>query len=100
MKNALLKLIAIAALPVAGISAAQAQTPQAQPRLAQPPQGQPSEDQSPQAQSSARPKRPANVPSTYRITPFGYFHPSCVVHLAEGDELRPRQGDPTRGWQK
>jgi hypothetical protein len=33
MKNALLKLIAIAAMPLAGISAAQAQTPQAQPAL-------------------------------------------------------------------
>jgi hypothetical protein len=27
------------------------------------------------------------VPDGYVITPFGYFHPSCVRHLAEGDNL-------------
>ncbi len=43
-----------------------------------------------QAQA-AGPKRPANVPESYVITPFGYFHPSCVVHLAEGDEIRRDQ---------
>jgi hypothetical protein len=64
MKNALLKLIAIATMLVAGLTAAQAQT-------------------------TAGPNRPATVPSGYLITPFGYFHPSCVAQLAEGDELRP-----------
>ena len=38
-----------------------------------------------QAQTPAGPNRPANVPEGYLITPFGYFHPSCVVRLAEGD---------------
>ncbi len=66
VKNAFLKFIAIAAVHVVCITAAQAQTP-------------------PGA------NRPAAVPSDYVITPFGYFHPSCVVHLAEGDELRPAQ---------
>jgi hypothetical protein len=36
--------------------------------------------------------RPAAVPAAYVITPFGYFDASCVVHLAEGDELRASQG--------
>jgi len=31
--------------------------------------------------------RPANVPEDYVITPFGYFHPSCVLLLAEGNTL-------------
>jgi hypothetical protein len=39
--------------------------------------------------TTAGPTRPATVPAAYAITPFGYFHPSCVVRLAEGDELRP-----------
>jgi hypothetical protein len=33
-------------------------------------------------------KRPATVPADYVITPFGYFHPSCVTHLAKGDVVR------------
>lgn len=33
----------------------------------------------------AGPNRPANVPEGYVITPFGYFHPSCVQTLAKGD---------------
>jgi hypothetical protein len=33
--------------------------------------------------------RPANVPTNYVITPFGYFHPSCARLLAEGDRLLP-----------
>jgi hypothetical protein len=37
------------------------------------------------AQAPAGPNRPAGVPEDYVITPFGYFHPSCVIHLAEGD---------------
>jgi hypothetical protein len=64
MKNALLKLITVATMLVAGLTAAQAQI-------------------------VAGPNRPATVPAGYLITPFGYFHPSCVVKLAEGDELRP-----------
>lgn len=31
--------------------------------------------------------RPANVPEEYVITPFGYFHPSCVQMVAEGNTL-------------
>jgi hypothetical protein len=44
-----------------------------------------------QALTSAGPKRPATVPADYVITPFGYFHPSCVNHLAKGDVLRQDQ---------
>jgi len=33
-------------------------------------------------------KRPAAVPADYVLTPFGYFHPSCVNHLATGDSVR------------
>ena len=32
-------------------------------------------------------KRPAVVPGEFVITPFGYFHPSCVLQLAEGNTL-------------
>jgi hypothetical protein len=64
MKNALLKLITVDTMLVAGLTAAQAQAP-------------------------AGPNRPATVPAGYLITPFGYFHPSCVVHLTQGDELQP-----------
>ncbi|MGA9543719.1 MAG: hypothetical protein WBQ85_09125 [Candidatus Sulfotelmatobacter sp.] len=39
------------------------------------------------AQTPARPKHPAGVPDEYVITPFGYFHPSCVLHVAEGETL-------------
>lgn len=35
----------------------------------------------------AGPGRPANVPDGYVITPFGYFHPSCVQSLAKGEKL-------------
>ena len=41
-----------------------------------------------QAQTSAGAKRPAPVPANYVITPFGYYHPGCVKHLAQGDEIR------------
>ena len=40
-----------------------------------------------QALNTAGPNRPAAVPANYVITPFGYFHPSCVDHLAKGDVL-------------
>jgi hypothetical protein len=56
-----LKLIAFTAL-VAGLTAAQALT-------------------------AASPNRPSVVPANYVVTPFGYFHPSCVGHLAKGDVL-------------
>ncbi len=39
------------------------------------------------AQTAAGPNRPAQVPEEYIVTPFGYFHPSCVVHLAKDEEL-------------
>jgi len=40
-----------------------------------------------QALPTAGAKRPAAVPAAYVITPFGYFHPSCVQQLAKGDVL-------------
>jgi hypothetical protein len=33
--------------------------------------------------------RPANVPAGYVITPFGYFHSSCVEVLRAGEHLLP-----------
>ena len=57
-----LKLIAITML-VAGLTAAQALTP-------------------------AGARRPASVPADYVITPFGYFHSSCVHQLARGESVR------------
>ena len=39
------------------------------------------------AQAPAGPNRPFTVPENYVITPFGYFHPSCVVQLKEGEDL-------------
>jgi hypothetical protein len=33
--------------------------------------------------------RPANVPAGYVITPFGYFHSSCVEVLKAGEHLLP-----------
>ena len=62
MANRLLKWIAAAIVLVGGLTVAQAQT--------------------------AAPVRPAVVPADFTITPFGYFHPSCIQHLAEGDEVR------------
>jgi hypothetical protein len=41
-----------------------------------------------QALTTAGPKRPGTVPADYVITPFGYFHASCVTQLAEGDVVR------------
>jgi len=43
------------------------------------------------AQVPAGPNRPAAVPAGYLITPFGYFHSSCVKHLAKGDEVRQNE---------
>lgn len=39
------------------------------------------------AQTAAGWKRPANVPSDYVITPFGYFHPSCVREIKKGETV-------------
>jgi hypothetical protein len=36
----------------------------------------------------AGPDRPAEVPADYVITPFGYFHPSCVLTFPSGTTLR------------
>ncbi len=33
--------------------------------------------------------RPAAVPGDFVVTPFGYFHPSCVANLAKGEKLLP-----------
>jgi hypothetical protein len=57
------RLLKSIAMLVAGVTAAQALTP-------------------------AGPKRPPTVPANYVITPFGYFEPSCVTHLAKGDVVR------------
>lgn len=35
----------------------------------------------------AGPHRPASVPPNYVITPFGYFHPSCVLQLKKGEYI-------------
>ncbi|MGH9561597.1 MAG: hypothetical protein ACRD3S_09085, partial [Terracidiphilus sp.] len=40
------------------------------------------------AQATAISSRPAGVPDNFVATPFGYFHPSCILHLAEGDTLQ------------
>ena len=32
----------------------------------------------------AGPNRPDSVPADYVVTPFGYFHPSCVHRLTQG----------------
>jgi len=40
-----------------------------------------------QAFPRAATTHPAGVPDGYVITPFGYFHPSCVQQLAQGDVL-------------
>jgi hypothetical protein len=39
------------------------------------------------AQAPAGPNRPPQVPDGYVITPFGYFHPSCVLQLKKGETL-------------
>jgi len=44
------------------------------------------------AQAPSGATRPASVPADFVITPFGYFHPSCVGHLAKGDVLRDNVG--------
>ena len=44
------------------------------------------------AQVQAGEKRPSTVPGEYVVTPFGYFHPTCVKQLAQGDVLKPDEG--------
>jgi hypothetical protein len=44
------------------------------------------------ALTPAGPKRPATVPEDYVVTPFGYFHPSCVRQLGQGDVLHEDEG--------
>ena len=44
------------------------------------------------AQAPAGAKRPAAVPADFVVTPFGFFHPSCVNHLAKGDVLLQDEG--------
>ncbi len=39
------------------------------------------------AQVAVGPNRPASVPSDYVITPFGYFHPSCVREIKETEAV-------------
>ena len=39
------------------------------------------------AQIATGTNRPATVPSDYVITPFGYFHPSCVREVKAGETL-------------
>jgi len=39
------------------------------------------------AQMAVGANRPASVPSDYVITPFGYFHPSCVRQVKDGETL-------------
>ncbi len=43
------------------------------------------------AQAATKPIHPAGVPDNFVVTPFGYFHPSCILHLAEGDTLQKDQ---------
>jgi len=44
------------------------------------------------AQAPAGTNRPAGVPADFAITPFGYFHPSCITHMAKGDVLQQDEG--------
>jgi hypothetical protein len=41
------------------------------------------------AMPAAGPNRPASVPDGYVVTPFGYFHQSCVQSLAKGERMLP-----------
>ena len=35
----------------------------------------------------AGPNRPSGVPADFVITPFGYFHPSCILQLRKGESV-------------
>ena len=37
--------------------------------------------------TTASAHRPASVPADYVVTPFGYFHPSCVQEIKPGEKL-------------
>lgn len=39
------------------------------------------------SQKVAGPNRPSPVPANYVVTPFGYFHPSCVRGVADGETV-------------
>jgi hypothetical protein len=39
------------------------------------------------ALTAASAQRPANVPADYLVTPFGYFHPSCVQEIGPKETL-------------
>ncbi len=67
MRNVFVRMLAMAGLLVAGLTGTA------------------------EAQSLAGAHRPAAVPANYLRTPFGYFHPSCLVQMASGDELRPAE---------
>ncbi|MFZ0662852.1 MAG: hypothetical protein WAM66_09180 [Acidobacteriaceae bacterium] len=41
----------------------------------------------PNTPPEAGPNRPANIPDGYVITPFGFFHSSCVQSLTKGERL-------------
>jgi hypothetical protein len=41
------------------------------------------------AQRPAGANRPSTVPADYIVTPFGYFHPSCVRGVANGETVLP-----------
>lgn len=43
------------------------------------------------AQAPAGANRPATVPEGYVVTPAGYFHASCVKHVASDDVLHPEE---------
>lgn len=51
----------------------------------------------PLAAASQGSTRPPEVPASYVITPFGFFDPSCVRHIAEGETVladgRVQHGD-------
>src|SRR5208283_4890952 len=85
-----IRTLGIAAILAAGLTAAQAQTPGGPNPPPVPPHagasGSPAQAQPAVGQTNAR---PSQVPSDYVPTPNGWFHPSCVVHLGEGDELQP-----------
>jgi hypothetical protein len=53
----------------------------------QTPSGQALNGQALSSQRWAGPNRPPQVPEGYVVTPFGYFHPSCVLRITEGEML-------------
>lgn len=84
-------ILIAAAILAPGLTGAEAQTAPGSMPLVPPnagPTGAPAEGQPAFGGST----RPAQIPPGYKITPFGYFHSSCVMHLAEGDEVRANQG--------